>query len=79
MRRPHHPLCYVPDDTDLMYSDETAADGNETLARAEEDDSRHSTEEELPAPEPVSEVVPPPVVDRPRRDVHAPAWMRNEL
>ena len=62
------------DETDLMYADGTAADGNETLARAEEEDS---TEAEVPASEPVAEVVPPPVVDRPRREVHAPAWMRD--
>ena len=53
-----------------MYADGAAADGNETLARAEEEDS---TEVEVPAPEPVAEVVLPPVVDRPRREVHAPA------
>ena len=57
-----------------MYADGTAADGNETLARAEEEDS---TEAEAPAPEPVAEVVPPLVVDRPRREVHTPAWMRD--
>ena len=74
VRRPHLPPRYVPDETDLMYADGTAADGNETLARAEEEDS---TEAEVSAPEPVAEVVPPPVVDRPRREVHAPAWMRD--
>ena len=57
-----------------MYADGTAADGNETLARAEEEDS---TEVEVPVPEPVAEVVPLPVIDRPRREVHAPAWMRD--
>ena len=42
-------------------------------------------EAEVPAPEvvievvlpPVIEVVLPPVIDRPRREVHAPAWMRD--
>ena len=63
LRRPHLPPRYVSDETDLMFADETAADGNETHA-------------EVPAPEPVAEVVPPPVVNRPRREVHAPALMR---
>ena len=31
----------------------------------------------MPTPEPVAEVVPPPVIDRQRRGVHAPAWMRD--
>ena len=57
-----------------MYADKTAADGNEILPRAEEEDS---TEAGVIAPEPKKEVVLPPVVERPRRDVHAPAWMRD--
>ena len=57
-----------------MYAEKTAADRNKTLARAEEEDP---TEAEVPAPELVTEVVPPPVLDRPRREVHAPARMRD--
>ena len=57
-----------------MYADGTEADGNETLARAEEEDS---TQTEVTAPGPAAELAPPPVVDRPRREVHAPAWMRD--
>ena len=59
-----------------MYAEETAADSNKTLARAEEQDS---TEAEVPAPEPVTEIVTLPVLHRPRREVHAPAWMRDFL
>ena len=74
MRGPHLPPRYVSDETDLLYADGTAADRNETLIQAKEEDS---TEVQVPAPEPVAEVVPPPVLVRPRREVHAPAWMRD--
>ena len=74
LQRRHVPPHYVLDETDLMYAEETAADRNKTLATAEEEDP---TEAEVPAPEPATEIVPPPVLHRPRREVHAPAWMRD--
>ena len=43
VRGPHLPPRYVPDETDLLYADRTAADGNETLIQAEEEDSHRGT------------------------------------
>ena len=74
VRRPHIPSRYIPDETDLMYSDEIAAEADGTATRIAEEVPR---ETQVPIPEPVAEVVPPPVLDRPRREVHAPAWMRD--
>ena len=67
-QRPHLLPRYVPDETYLMYVDEKAADGNETVRDEEED----PIEAEVPVPEPVTEVVLPPVVDKPKRVVQAP-------
>ena len=57
-----------------MYSDEIAAEADGTATRIVEEVPR---ETQVPIPEPVAEVVPPPVLDRPRREVRAPAWMRD--
>ena len=60
VRRPHIPSSYMPDETDLMYSDETAAEVDGTATRIVEEVPR---ETQVPIPEPVAEVVPPPVLD----------------
>ena len=74
VRRPHLPPRYTPDETDLMYSDGTAADGDETVTRIENEVPRDAQQ---PIPEPIIEEVPPPVLDRPRREVRVPVWMRD--
>ena len=56
------PLANIPNETDLMYEDQTAADGNDTVAEIEEE---ITTEAQDPAPEQVVEEVPLPVLDRP--------------
>ena len=38
VQKPHLPLRHVLDKTDLMYTDETIADGNKTLTRTDEED-----------------------------------------
>ena len=52
LQRPHIPPRYVPDpdETDIMYAEETEADGNETLARAEEEDSTDRVRTRLERP-----------------------------
>ena len=62
MRSRHLPPRYIPNETDLMYEDQTAADGNDTVAEIEEE---ITTEAQDPAPEQVVEEVPLPVLDRP--------------
>jgi len=44
VQKPHLPLLHVLDKTDLMYADETIADGNKMLTRTDEEDP---TEAEL--------------------------------
>ena len=44
VQKPHLALCHVEEKTDLMYADETIADGNKKLTRTDEEDP---TEAEL--------------------------------
>lgn len=44
VQKPHLPLCHVREKTDLMYADETIADGNKKLTGTDEEDP---TEAEL--------------------------------
>jgi len=69
VRRPHVPPRYVPDETDLMYMDETAADVEVAIPE------RLDRDWELPAA-----VNDRPVhADRPRRKVRPSIWMRHFL
>ena len=65
--RPHVSPPYVPDETDLMYMDETAADVEVAIpGRTEPDQELHAVVDD-----------PPVHADRPRREVRAPTWMRD--
>ena len=58
VRRPHLPPRYLPEETDLMYMDETIADVAVEIPR------NSQAEQEPPA---LVEDPTPPVLDRPRR------------
>lgn len=68
VRRPHLPPRYLPDETDLMYMDETIADVAVEIPRNSQAEQEPSAVVEDPTP---------PVLDRPRREVRAPIWMRD--
>jgi len=69
VRRPHAPPRYVPDETDLMYLDETAADVEVAIPeRLDRDQEPHAAVNDQPVH-----------ADRPRREVRPPIWMRDFL
>ena len=66
VRRPHIPQRYFPDETDLMYMDETVVEMEAEIPRTAQE----------PQGAPVrAETV--PSMDRPRREVRASLWMRD--
>ena len=68
VRRSHTAPPYIPDDTDLMYSNGTTEDGDQVSTEIGAEILDH---------DPIVEEVPRPLLDRPRREVHAPSWMRD--
>ena len=67
IRRPHVPPQYVPDETDLMYMDETAADAEAAIPeRLDLDQEPHAAVNDRPVH-----------AERPRREVRPPNWMRD--
>ena len=72
VRRPHLPRWYISDEIDLMYINETAAEGNNATAGIEKEiaeEALHTPLEEIAEeaqdapPEPVVEVISPSVLD----------------